>query len=134
VRAGSGPRSEIAPGRRDPCSRARPHSIAFVSGNLSLFGDEPPDELDQPVPTEASIADWLVDDIRAALTARGLATMAERQHAIEAAVKRPVESLRSLTRAEALSVLSLLASTPAPQKSQTSAWDDRDEETWIDRL
>ena len=105
-----------------------------MSGNLSLFGDEPPEEPVEPVPTDAPIADWLVDDIRTALTARGLTATAERQHAIEAAVERPVESLRSLTRAEALRVLSLLSSTPSRKTRQASAWDDRDEETWIDRL
>lgn len=106
-----------------------------MSGELSLFGDDAsPDEPAPPVATEATIADWLVNDIRTALTTRGLTTMAERQEAIEAVVERPVESLRSLTRAEALRVLSSLAATPAPQGSRTSAWDDRDEDTWIDRL
>jgi hypothetical protein len=107
-----------------------------VSGDLSLFGDEQPEE--QPVhsaPAEASIADWLVDDIRAALTARGLTTMIDRQRVIETAVERPVESLRSLTRAEALRVLTLLKSTPTLFAGQrTSAWDNRDGDTWIDRL
>jgi hypothetical protein len=106
----------------------------LVSGDLSLFGDDPPEDPVQPAPPEAPIADWLVNDIRAALTARGLTTMAERQETIEAAVGRHVESLRSLTRAEALRALSLLGSRHAPQKSQTSAWEARKEETWIDRL
>ncbi len=88
----------------------------------------------KPAPTDGTIADWLVDDLRAALTARGLSTMAERQDAIERVVERPVESLRSLTRAEALRVLTLLRSTSTPQASRKSSWDDRDEETWIDRL
>ncbi|MCA0146757.1 hypothetical protein [Blastococcus sp. LR1] len=105
-----------------------------MAGDLSLFGDEPGEEPDQPVRSETSIADWLVSDIRAALNARGLTTMATRQHAIEAAVGRPVASLRSLTRAEAMRVLSLLVSPETPQRSQSSAWDDRDEDTWIDRL
>jgi hypothetical protein len=105
-----------------------------VSGNLSLFGDDQPEEPVQPVPTKAAIADWLVNDIRTALTARGLTTMAARQQTIEAAVARPVESLRSLTRAEALRVLTMLGSKAEPQTGRTSSWDDRDEETWIDRL
>jgi DNA polymerase-3 subunit epsilon len=106
-----------------------------VSGELSLFDDDAsPDEPTPPVATEAAIADWLVNDIRTALTTRGLTTMAERQEAIEAVVERPVESLRSLTRAEALRVLSSLASATAPQTDSGSAWDDRDEDTWIDRL
>ena len=102
---------------------------------LSLFGDDASlEEPVQPVPAEAPIADWLVKDIRTALTTRGLTTTAERQQAIETIVERPVESLRSLTRAEALRVLSSLASVTAPQASHASAWDDRDEDTWIDRL
>jgi hypothetical protein len=107
-----------------------------VSGDLSLFGDDEPDAQvgPAPVPTEAPIADWLVDQLREALTASGLTTMEERQRAIEAAAGRPVESLRSLTRAEALRVLSQLHSAVAPQTQSASAWDSRDEDTWIDRL
>ncbi len=88
----------------------------------------------QRVPAEAGIADWLVNDIRTALAARGLTEMVERQQAIEAIVGRPVESLRSLTRAEALRVLASLRSEPAAQTDGGSAWDARDEDTWIDRL
>ncbi|MGY1690375.1 hypothetical protein [Geodermatophilus sp. SYSU D01105] len=73
-----------------------------MSGDLSLFGDDQPQKPAQPVSADAPIADWLVDSLREALTARGLATMAERQRAIEATTGRPVDSLRSLTRAEAL--------------------------------
>ncbi len=106
-----------------------------MSGELSLFGDDAsPEQPVQPVPTETPIARWLVDDIRTALTIRGLTTMAERQQAIEAIAERPVESIRSLTRAEALHVLSSLKPVAAPQTSGTSSWDDRDEDTWIDRL
>ncbi len=85
-------------------------------------------------PAEAPIADWLVNDIRTALTIRGLTTMAERQQAIEAIVERPVESLRLLTRAEALRVLDSLGSVGTSRASGASAWDERDEDTWIDRL
>ena len=106
-----------------------------MSGELSLFGESAsPDEPVRPLAGETPIADWLVKNIRTALASRGLTTMAERQQAVEAVVERPVESLRSLTRAEALRVLSSLAATPAPQEGRTSAWDDRDEDTWIDRL
>lgn len=105
-----------------------------MSGDLSLFGDDQPVEPVKPVPTAAPIADWLVDHLREALDARGLTTMAERQQAIEAAAERPVESLRSLTRAEALRVLERLSPEPSGQSQSTSAWDDRAEDTWIDRL
>ena len=106
-----------------------------MSGELSLFGDDAStEEPTQLVLTEAPIADWLVKDIRTALTSRGLTTMAKRQQAIEAIVERPVESLRLLTRAEALRVLSRLAPASAQQTRSTSSWDNRDEDTWIDRL
>jgi hypothetical protein len=59
--------------------------------------------------------------------------MAERQRAIEAVAGRPVESLRSLTPAEAMRVLERLSPEPSKTRS-ASAWDDRGEDTWIDRL
>jgi hypothetical protein len=88
----------------------------------------------QPLPNEVPIADWLVDSLRDALTAGGLTTTAERQRAIQAAVGRPVDSLRSLTRAEALRALTRLTPASVPQALATSCWDTRDEDTWIDRL
>ncbi len=105
-----------------------------MSGDLSLFGEDLPSEPDQLTPTEQPLAGWMVDSLREALTARGLTATAERQQAIEAAVGRPVDSLRSLTRAEALRALEQMASTSPPQARSTSSWDSRDEETWIDRL
>ncbi len=115
-------------------AKPRPHSIECMSGDLALFGDDQPQNPAQPVSADAPIADWLVDSLKEALTARGLASMAERQQAIEAVAGRPVDSLRSLTRAEALRALSQLTPTTAPQARSTSTWDDRDEDTWIDRL
>lgn len=105
-----------------------------MSDDLSLFGDDQPHEPVPSVPTELPIADWLVDALRDALTARGLTTMAERQQAIEAAAGRPVEALRTLTRAEALRILSSLASASETQPRTASAWDSREDSTWIDRL
>ena len=111
------------------------HNMAPVPDDLSLFGDDQPNEPVQPVRREAPpIADWLVDQLRGALTARGLITVVERQRAVEAAAERPVESMRSLTRAEALRVLERLSPESAAQTRSASAWDDRDEDTWIDRL
>jgi hypothetical protein len=106
-----------------------------VSGELSLFGSDEPDvEQAQLLRPDDSIADWLVDAIREALTARGLTTMTERQQAVEAITGRPVESLRALTRAEALRVISELSPTTATEAGSTSAWDHREGDTWIDRL
>lgn len=105
-----------------------------MSDDLSLFGDDP-----SPAPVEApkepaSIADWQVDLLRKALDGRGLASMADRQQAVEDAAGRPVESLRALTHDEAMSVLTRLGQTPASERRASSSWDERDEDTWIDRM
>lgn len=105
-----------------------------MSGDLSLFGDDEPQEPTSAAPSDPPIADWQVDLLRKALDARGLTTMAERQLAIEAAAGRPVESLRSLSHAESLSVLSRLGPISPRPSSSASAWDQRDDDTWIDRL
>lgn len=105
-----------------------------MSDDLSLFGDD--DLRDPPVPEidPAAITDWQIDLLRKALDARGLTEMPERQRAIEAAAERPVDSLRTLTHEEALRVLSRLGPAPASPTRTGSAWDERDEDTWIDRL
>jgi hypothetical protein len=60
--------------------------------------------------------------------------MADRQQAIEAAAEHPVESLRALTHDEALGILSRLGPSSEGQQRERSTWDNRDENTWIDRL
>ncbi|RYB91845.1 hypothetical protein EUA93_17080 [Nocardioides oleivorans] len=105
-----------------------------MSDDLSLFGDDEPSAPPTQATWPASAADWQIDLLRKALDARGLTTMAERQEAIETSVGRPVESLRALTQEEALSVLNRLGPAPTKKPSGASAWDDRDEDTWIDRL
>lgn len=104
-----------------------------MTDDLSLFGDDPAPPA-PGAPTVTPIADWQIDLLRKALDARGLTTMSERQSAIEADADRPVESLRALTHSEALQVLSRLGQAPATTRTDKSAWDDRDEDTWIDRL
>ena len=101
-----------------------------MNDDLSLFGEGTPS--DHPQRAAEPITQWQVDLLRKALDARGLQTMEDRQQAIEDAAGRPVQSLRALTHDEAMTVLTKLR-----QGSQTtgrSQWDERDEDTWIDRL
>lgn len=105
-----------------------------MSGDPSLFGDDQSSAPVQTAHVETPIPDWLVNQLKDALTSLGLTTMAERQLAIEAAAERPVQSLRALTRAEALRVLERLSFRSAPPAPSASAWDAREEDTWIDRL
>lgn len=105
-----------------------------MSDDLSLFGNDP-----SPAPVEAAkattpIADWQVDLLRKSLDVRGLTSMADRQQAIESAAGRAVESLRALSHDEGLQVLSRLGQQPSAGRSVSSQWDDREEDTWIDRL
>ncbi|GAA1089929.1 hypothetical protein GCM10009668_00460 [Nocardioides dubius] len=99
-----------------------------------MFGDEPttPEPVAQSTAPPAS--DWQIDLLRKALDARGLTSMVERQTAIEAAGGRKVPSLRSLTQEEALAILNQFGQEPQRRSSSGSAWDDRDEDTWIDPL
>lgn len=105
-----------------------------MSDELSLFGDEPTTPEPVAQPTAPPISDWQVDLLRKALDARGLTSMIERQTAIEAAAGREVPSLRALTQEEALSILNQFGQEPPKRSLSGSAWDDREEDTWIDRL
>lgn len=80
------------------------------------------------------VSDWQVDLLRRALDARGLTSMADRRAAIETAAGREVPSLRALTQEEALGILNQFGQEPLKRSSSGSAWDDREEDTWIDRL
>jgi DNA polymerase-3 subunit epsilon len=104
-----------------------------MDGDLSLFGDEPP-TVTAPAAAPAAVAGWQIDMLRRALDARGLASMEDRQRLIEDSVGRPVESLRMLTHEEALRALAKLGADAPVKKEAASAWDERDEDTWIDRL
>lgn len=102
----------------------------------ALFGDSAASQAAQPKPSavpSSGIADWQVAQVRRALDARGVREMQDRQQLIVGLVGRPVESLRALTSSEALSLLQQLAQAK-PATGSGSSWDDRDEDTWIDRL
>lgn len=105
-----------------------------MSEDLSLFGDDEQSAPVEPPRAPTPIADWQIDLLRKALNARGLTTMEERQQAIESAAGRTVTSLRSLTLDEGMQVLSRLGQEVPAARSETSQWDDREEDTWIDRL
>lgn len=99
-----------------------------------MFGDEPTTPEPVAQSTAPPVSDWQVDLLRKALDARGLTSMVERQTAIEAAAGREVPSLRALTQEEALAILNQFGQEPQRRSSSGSAWDERDEDTWIDRL
>lgn len=94
------------------------------------------DNAPEPATTEvpAPIATWQVDLLRKTLDARGIVEMAERKQVIEQHAGRAVASLKELTSGEAISILSKLGELASNSTSTASAWDQREEDTWIDRL
>lgn len=108
--------------------------MSAVSDELSLFGDDAPPARHEASPATPPIADWQVRQIRNAMDARGIEHMDERKRIVEEAAGRKVESLRSLTHNEAIRVLSQIGPAHAPAQSLESSWDEREHETWIDRL
>ncbi|MFT4010663.1 MAG: hypothetical protein QM655_11555 [Nocardioidaceae bacterium] len=60
--------------------------------------------------------------------------MEERKALIETEVGRPVASLRALTHEEALRLLSKMGQQGPVKPRVSSSWDEREEDTWIDRL
>jgi hypothetical protein len=107
-----------------------------VPADASLFGDDTSDESDLVAETDASaLPDWQVEQLRSALDARGVRSMEDRQRLVGKLAGREVASLRELTWSEARTVSEALAADAnANGRHQGSAWDQREEDTWIDRL
>lgn len=81
-----------------------------------------------------SLADWQITQLRESLAKSGAQSMAERQRLVEEIVGRPVPALRELTIPEARKLLESLAARRQSAAGAGSSWDDRDGDTWIDRL
>ncbi|WP_408897523.1 hypothetical protein ACJ5H2_00100 [Nocardioides sp. R1-1] len=104
-----------------------------------LFADPRPAPPQVAVPDPDEVPDWLVANLRRALDDVGLESMAERQALIVELAGRPVASLRELTFVEARQVAEKLtarrkAQPGAAGSSARSSWDDREGDTWIDRM
>lgn len=80
------------------------------------------------------IATWQVDLLRRVLDARGVTEMSERRAVIEQHASREIESLKTLTYDEGVRVLAALGEQSSSRASSGSAWDERDGDTWIDRI
>lgn len=119
---------------RESAATSLVRSLGAMSDELALFAEEPSNSAPEPDRRPTPISDWQVELLRKALDARGLTTMAERQAVVEESVGHPVESLRALTQEEALQALAKLGEQRTARPSGGSSWDNRDEDTWIDRL
>lgn len=92
----------------------------------------------QPTPMQQAplpIRPEQVAEIRAAFEAAGISGQAERKALIESVVFRDVASLRELHSIETRRIVTRIKSSQASVQPQTgSAWDNREEDTWIDKL
>lgn len=103
----------------------------------ALFAVSSPysDNASTAAPEQIPVKDHQVLQIREELDSAGLTTQVARQQAIHEIVKREVASLRQLTSKEAHDVIKRLRTLSNPKPSQSgSAWDQREEDTWIDKL
>lgn len=76
-----------------------------------------------------------VEQLRAAFEGAAITSMDERQKIIGESTGRQVENIRQLFSREVMAILSHIDRTGRRvEKTRSSAWDDREEDTWIDKL
>jgi len=76
-----------------------------------------------------------IQAIRDAFERAGVVSQDDRKALIESVVVREVGSLRELKAVEARRILQRIEGLARPKSTSTgSAWDDREEDTWIDKL
>jgi DNA polymerase-3 subunit epsilon len=76
-----------------------------------------------------------IQAIRDAFAKAGVDSQDDRKALIESVVVREVASLRELQGVDAQRILQRIEGLARPKSASTgSAWDNRDEDTWIDKL
>ena len=109
--------------------------LVSVSDELFDF-DTNGHSTDVPGPTQLPIRDDQVLAIRQAFASAGIESQDERQRIVQSTSIRPVSSLRELHAHEAHRVLQRIQQrlNAEPRSEGASAWDLREEDTWIDKL
>lgn len=97
-------------------------------------------DLPEAAPTSSVIEDPLISPeqiaaIRNAFDGAEIADMAERQEVIQSCVIRKISNIRELYSREVRQVLARIERWGhKPEALTGSAWDTREEDTWIDKL
>jgi DNA polymerase-3 subunit epsilon len=97
-------------------------------------------EIDEPAPSLNVLAPLpikteQIQAIRDAFERAGMVSQDDRKALIESVVVREVMSLRELKAVDALRILKRIEGLRSPKPTSTgSAWDNREEDTWIDKL
>ncbi|MCY1242909.1 hypothetical protein D9M72_559050 [compost metagenome] len=88
-----------------------------------------------PVVEEIPISPEQIASIRNAFDNAGIASMAERQEVIQSCVIRKISNIRELCSRDVRQVLTRIEGWGRTQAAASgSAWDNREEDTWIDKL
>lgn len=99
-------------------------------GLFDLEDEEAPPAYEEPL-----ITDQQIESIRRAFNEAGISSMQDRQDLIESCTARPITNIRELRAQDYRRVLKRIGEKRQPSASITgSAWDNRDEDTWIDKL
>jgi hypothetical protein len=88
-----------------------------------------------PVIADTPITPKQIASIRSAFDAAGIAGMVERQEVIQSCVIREILNIRELYSRDVRQVLARIDGWGRTQAAVSgSAWDNREEDTWIDKL
>ncbi|MFL4473767.1 hypothetical protein ACIPVK_07215 [Paeniglutamicibacter sp. MACA_103] len=97
---------------------------------VQLDAELVPQRLDEMLISEEQIA-WL----RRAFDEAQISDMSERRELIQGCMIRPIETIRQLYAREFNVVMRRIASSGKSDAPMTgSTWDNREEDTWIDKL
>ncbi|MCD9198325.1 hypothetical protein [Aeromicrobium wangtongii] len=103
-----------------------------MTEGLFDLGDEP-EPRDESVPARAR--DEQVQIIRNGLDDAGLVSQDDRREFVESVILSEVSSLRALTALQARRVIDRLKTQHGASKdTDGSAWDNRERDTWIDKM
>ena len=88
-----------------------------------------------PVIEDIPISPEQIASIRSALDKAGIVSMAERQEVIQSCVIRRISNIRELYSRDVRQVLARIEGWGSKSEPTSgSAWDNREEDTWIDKL
>lgn len=106
-----------------------------MSDALFDFGSTEEPQFAPAPQRDIPIKDHQVQQIREGLDAAGIIGQEERQNTIQSFISRQVPSLRDLHAHEAHTIIQRLKQLQSATPAKTgSAWDQREEDTWIDKL
>lgn len=90
---------------------------------------------DSHEPNESPITDVQIQSLRKAFSEAGIESMEDRKALIESCTIRPVQSIRDLYARDVRPILRRIDERKNYRGPAVgSAWDNREEDTWIDRL